>query len=59
MPTTAASYYHSKEHVTVMAKDGSDFFEAMNIDQLHLPNLNKISKTDQKAYSAEIKKLEL
>ena len=53
--TTAALYYHEKEPITVMAKDGLEYFEAVIVDRLHLPNLNKISKADQKVYLVEMK----
>ena len=35
--------------------DGLEYFEAKIVDQLHLPNLNKISKADQKDYLDKIK----
>ena len=53
--TFKALYYREKEPVTVMAKDNSEFFEAMIVDQLYLPNLNEISKADQKVYLTEMK----
>ena len=53
--TTTALYYHEKEPITVMAKDGLGYFKAIIVDRLHLPNLNKISKTDQKVYLLEMK----
>ena len=53
--TTTALYYHEKEPITVMAKDGLEYFEVMIVDQLHLPNVNKISKADQKVYLVEMK----
>ena len=52
---TTALYYHKKEPITVMAKDGLEYFEAMIVDLLHLPNLNKISKADQKVHLVEMK----
>ena len=41
--------------ITVMVKVGIKFPEATIIEQLHLPDLNKISERDQQAYLAEIK----
>ena len=52
---TTALYYQEKEPVTVLEKDGSEYFKAMIVDRLHLPNLNKISKANQKAYLIEMK----
>ena len=53
--TTTALYYHEKEPITVMAKVGLGYFKAIIVDRFHLPNLNKISKTDQKVYLLEMK----
>ena len=50
-----ALYYQEKEPITVMAKDGLEYFEAVIVDRLHLPNLNKISHADQKLYLVEMK----
>ena len=50
-----ALYYQEKEPITVMAKDGLEYFEAVIVDRLHLPNLNKISKADQKEYLYKMK----
>ena len=47
--TSTALYYHEKELITVLAMDGLKYFETKIVDQLHLPNLNKISKADQKS----------
>ena len=53
--TSTALDYHEKEPITVTAMDGLDYFEAKIVDRLHLPNLNKISKVDQKVYLDEMK----
>ena len=53
--TSIALDYHEKEPITVTAMDGLDYFEAKIVDRLHLPNLNKISKVDQKVYLDEMK----
>ena len=53
--TSAALDYHEKELITVMAMDRLEYFDAKIVDQLHLPNLNKISKADQKDYLDQMK----
>ena len=41
--------------ITVLAIDGLEYYDAKIVDQLHLPNLNKISKADQKEYLHKMK----
>ena len=53
--TSTALDYHEKELITVLTMDGLVYFEAKIVDQLHLPNLNKISKADQKDYLDKMK----
>ena len=54
--TSTALDYHEKELITVLAMDGLEYFEAKIVDRLHLlPNLNKISKADQKVYLDKMK----
>ena len=48
-------YFPSNEPITVMAKDGLEYFEAVVVDRLHVPNLNKISHADQILYLNEMK----
>ena len=53
--TSAAVNCHEKKLITVLAMDGLEYFDIKIVDQLHLPNLNKISKADQKEYLDKMK----
>ena len=53
--TSAAVQCHEKKLVTVLVMDGLEYYEAKIVDPSHLPNLNKISKADQKEYLYKMK----
>ena len=53
--TSAAVKCHEKKLVTVLVMDGLEHYEAKIVDPSHLPNLNKISKADQKEYLYKMK----